>query len=135
MENLGFNVYAIDFDGTICKSEWPGLGPANEDVIRYIKRIQSYGNKIILWTCRTGKMLEDAVNFCREHGLYFDAVNENLPECIELYGGDSRKICADVYIDDKSVTELQVEGFEMLWLTLSASDCRGEKRKGDGDES
>lgn len=130
MENLGFNVYAIDFDGTICKSEWPGLGPANEDVIRYIKRIQSYGNKIILWTCRTGKMLEDAVNFCREHGLYFDAVNENLPECIELYGGgDSRKICADVYIDDKSVTELQVEGFEMLWRTLSASDCRGKNGK------
>lgn len=131
MENLGFNVYAVDFDGTICKSKWPGLGPANEDVIRYIKRIQSYGNKIILWTCRTGKMLEDAVNFCREHGLYFDAVNENIPECIELYGGNSRKICADYYVDDKAVSHLKIEYLELIAKTID--EKMGEAiLKGDG---
>lgn len=103
MENLDFGVYAVDFDGTICKSMWPELGPANEEVIKYLISRKEQGNKLILWTCRTGKMLEEAVNFCREHGLYFDAVNENIPEVVALYGGDSRKICADIYIDDKSV--------------------------------
>lgn len=103
MENLDFSVYAVDFDGTICKSKWPELGPANEEVIKYLISRKEQGNKLILWTCRTGKMLEEAVNFCREHGLYFDAVNENIPEVVALYGGDSRKICADIYIDDKSV--------------------------------
>ena len=59
-------------------------------------------------------MLEEAVNFCREHGLYFDAVNENIPEVVALYGGDSRKVCADVYIDDKSVLPAIVVALQHL---------------------
>lgn len=109
MENLGFNVYAVDFDGTLCNSKWPGLGPAREEIIEYLINRKKNGHKIILWTCRTGKMLEDAVNFCRDHGLYFDAVNQNLPEVNALYGGDSRKICADYYIDDKAVSPQFIE--------------------------
>lgn len=61
------------------------------------------GTKIILWTCRCGQPLADAVEFCRTHGLEFDAVNENLPEMIEAYGEDSRKVSADKYIDDAAV--------------------------------
>ena len=114
MENLDFSVYAVDFDGTICKSKWPDLGPANEEVIKYLIARKEQGDKLILWTCRTGKMLEEAVNFCREHGLYFDAVNENIPEVVALYGGDSRKVCADVYIDDKSVLPDVVVGLYQL---------------------
>ena len=56
-----------------------------------------------MWTCRAGEALERAVEFCRIHGLEFDAVNDNIPEIIELFGVNSRKITADVYIYDKAV--------------------------------
>lgn len=61
---------------------------------------------MILWTCRNGKDLEVAVEFCEGVGLKFDTVNENLPELIEAYGGDTRKINADIYFDDKAVNPI-----------------------------
>ena len=60
------------------------------------------GDKIILWTCHTGRKLSDAVDLCKECRLIFDAVNENLPEDIEKYGKDCRKVHADYYIDDRN---------------------------------
>ena len=59
------------------------------------------GNKLILWTCRAGEALSNAVEWCREQNLEFDAVNDNLPEIIEFYGHNSRKISCDYYIDDR----------------------------------
>ena len=61
------------------------------------------GHKLILWTCRTGKALDEAVRWCEGHGLEFDAINENLPEIVAKFDGESRKIFANVYIDDLSV--------------------------------
>ena len=69
----------------------------------YIKYEKSQGAKIILWTCRTGSKLINAIKFCEENGIELDAINENLPEMIELFGEDTRKIFADEYIEDKSV--------------------------------
>lgn len=62
---------------------------------------QANDAKLILWTCRDGEKLTKAVEWCKLRGLEFDAVNQNLPEVIEQYGGDTRKISADEYIDDK----------------------------------
>ena len=59
--------------------------------------------RLILWTNREGMLLEEALEWCAERGLVFDTVNENLPELIELYKNDCRKINADIYIDDKAV--------------------------------
>lgn len=98
-----FKVYAIDFDGTLCFSKWPELGPPNKPLIEIMKEKQARGDKIILWTCRTGKEIDDAVEWCKEQGLIFDAVNTNIPEIIELYGEDGRKVSADYYIDDKNM--------------------------------
>ena len=96
-------IIAVDFDGTLCEDRYPEIGEANTDLMCALKVWQQhYGAKLILWTCRVGDRLDEAVEFCKQHGLIFDAVNENLPESIERYGGDSRKINADVYIDDKS---------------------------------
>ena len=53
--------------------------------------------------CQVGKALEDAIKWCRENDLEFDAVNDNLPEVIEFYGSNSRKISCDYYIDDKAL--------------------------------
>ena len=74
------------------------------------------GRQIILWTCRCGNQLEEAVEWCRKWELEFDAVNENLPEIIERYGSDGRKIYADVYIDDKSCFPWEVKKDEKVGL-------------------
>lgn len=66
--------------------------------------MQAKGNKLILFTCREGKPLEDAVEWCRNLGLVFDAVNENLPEGIAEYGTNPRKIGYDILIDDRHFT-------------------------------
>lgn len=96
-------VIAVDFDGTLCESKWPDIGEANEPVIRALLERKDGGDKIILWTCRRGNLLEEAVRWCELHGITFDAVNANLPERIAQYGDDTRKVSADEYWDDKSV--------------------------------
>lgn len=97
-------VIAIDFDGCLCKDEHPKIGLPNWEVINEAKRLQKDGACLILWTCRGGKDLEDAVEACKSWGLTFDAVNENPQFRIDLFGGnDCRKIGADEYWDDRSV--------------------------------
>lgn len=102
-----YSIVAVDFDGTLCDDEWPEIGDAHEGLIWYLRCRQARGDKIILWTCRTGERLREAVEWCSLEGLIFDAINENLPEVIEYCGGDSRKIYADEYIDDKMVAPLR----------------------------
>ena len=66
-------------------------------------RAKERGTKLILWTCRTGKELEAALKWSSGHGIYFDAVNRNIPEIVESFGNDeSRKIFAHEYIDDRA---------------------------------
>lgn len=94
--------YAVDFDGTLTMtSEFPNIGVANIYLIDWLIGEHNKGNKVILYTCRSGKLLNEAIEFCNKRGLHFDAINENLPENIEKYGGDTRKIHADYYIDDR----------------------------------
>lgn len=100
-------IYAVDFDGTLCKSNYPSLGEPIQSIIDFCISKKSEGHKLILWTCRCGERLEEAVTWCQEHGLQFDAVNDNLPAMNELYGNNSRKVFADYYIDDKN---LVIEG-------------------------
>ena len=102
--NNSFKTIAVDFDGTLCFSSWPELGEPNTPLIEYLKQWKSEGNKLILWTCRAGEALDKAVRWCSEHELQFDAVNDNLPEVIEMYGNNSRKISCDYYIDDRMLT-------------------------------
>ena len=94
--------YAVDFDGTLCKACYPCIGDSNTILINFLKLARKRGDKVILWTCRDGKELEDAVAWCRQYGLIFDAVNANLPEAVEAWGTDPRKVAADVYIDDRA---------------------------------
>lgn len=99
---MDHKIIAVDFDGTLCTNKWPEIGEPNESLMKYLNDRQEAGDKIILWTCRTGNLLDNAVDWCKVHGLTFDAVNYNLPEIIEKFGTDSRKIYADEYIDDKN---------------------------------
>ncbi len=107
-------IYAVDFDGTLCESKWPEIGAPNTKLIEWLKQRQSEGAKVILWTCRIEDRLKEAVDWCAEHGLMFDAVNDNLPENIEKYGNNCRKIWATCYIDDLSADK---EAFNLPFRT------------------
>lgn len=97
---MAFKAIAVDFDGTLCENKWPKIGEPKRNVIDYLKRQQEDGCQLILWTCRTNKELDDAVAWCKEQGLEFDAVNQNTKESIEIFGEDTRKVFAHEYIDD-----------------------------------
>lgn len=97
-------VIAVDFDGTLFEAgRYPKYGKADIGLIQALKRLRrEQGCKIILWTCREGEALDAAIGACAVYGLQFDAVNENIPERVQRWG-DSRKVGADIYIDDRSV--------------------------------
>ncbi|MBN2891570.1 MAG: hypothetical protein JXL97_06875 [Bacteroidales bacterium] len=92
---------AIDFDGTIVEHKYPKIGKKLPFVFETLKALQDEGHILILWTYRSGEYLDEAVKFCRENGIEFYAVNKNYPE--EIYDDTiSRKILADLYIDDRN---------------------------------
>jgi hydroxymethylpyrimidine pyrophosphatase-like HAD family hydrolase len=95
-------VIAVDFDGTIVEHAFPGIGKEKPFAFDSLKRLISEGHQIILWTSRKGESLKAAVEFCRQNGVEFYAVNKNFPE--EEWTEDiSRKIVADIYIDDRNL--------------------------------
>lgn len=92
---------AIDFDGTIVEHKYPKIGKELPFAIHTLKALQKKGHRLILWTYRSGKELEEAVEFCSKQGLEFYAINKNYPE--EKFNNTiSRKILADLYIDDRN---------------------------------
>lgn len=95
---------AIDFDGCLCTDSYPRIGRPNLALIQEAKRRQAAGAGLILWTCREGRLLEEAVAACARWGLRFDAINESLPDWIEAFGNRPRKVGATEYWDDKAVT-------------------------------
>ncbi len=94
---------AIDFDGCLCEWAWPEIGAPHMEVINAAIAERENGAALILWTCRVGERLGEAVAWCAGFGLEFDAVNANLPERIAKYQNDCRKVCADEYWDDQAV--------------------------------
>lgn len=95
-------IIAVDFDGTLVDNKFPEIGEVNPVIWGAIEAYKAAGWKIILWSCRNKEILQNAVDFCAERGLVFDAVNENLPQVQEYYGGDTRKVFANMYLDDRS---------------------------------
>jgi len=95
-------IIAIDFDGTIVEHKYPLIGRIRPFAFETLKALQSKKHQLILWSHRSGEELEAAVTFCSKHGLEFYAVNKNYPE-EEWNENDSRKILADLYIDDRNL--------------------------------
>ena len=116
---------AVHFDGTIVEHQYPAIGKELPYAIDVLKKLQEEKHRLILWTVREGKLLEDAVNFCRERGLEFYAVNRDYPE--EEKGKNShytRKLKADLWIDDRNLGGLPDWGtiYEMVHHRLSYED-------------
>ncbi|MDQ1297162.1 MAG: hypothetical protein QG611_1141 [Bacteroidota bacterium] len=106
---------AVDFDGTIVDHQYPEIGKEKLFAFQTLKELEKRGARLILWTFRTGKELDDAVEFCRKNGIEFYAVNKNYPE--EIFDNNvSRKIDADIYIDDKNVGGFP--GWSGIWQIL-----------------
>lgn len=95
-------IIAVDFDGTIVEHKFPAIGRIRIFAFETLKALQAKNHQLILWSHRTGAELEEAVEFCRSHGIEFYAVNKNYPE-EEWNENDSRKIFADIYIDDRNL--------------------------------
>jgi hydroxymethylpyrimidine pyrophosphatase-like HAD family hydrolase len=94
-------ILAIDFDGTIVEHRYPEIGRIRPFAFETLKAFQEKNHKLVLWTHRTGKQLDDAVDFCLENGIKFYAVNKSYPE--EKWNENNpRKILADYYIDDRT---------------------------------
>ena len=95
-------IIAIDFDGTIVEDAYPAIGKPKLFAFDTLKKLQNEGHRLILWTYRSGKKLEEAVQFCESNGINFYAINASY-EDEEIDSEKSRKIHADIFIDDRNV--------------------------------
>lgn len=96
-------IIAIDFDGTICRGKYPNIDGEQPYAKQTIEQLKADGHYIIINTCRSGKQLLEAINWLLQQGIPFDRVNDNEPTNVALYGNNSRKVYAHIYIDDKQV--------------------------------
>jgi hydroxymethylpyrimidine pyrophosphatase-like HAD family hydrolase len=108
-------VIAVDFDGTIVEHKHPAIGKEMLFAFSTLKALQKKGHKLILWTIRTGSLLDEAVEYCKKNGVEFYAVNRNYPE-EETTEKISRKVNADVFIDDRAIGGFI--GWSEVWQTL-----------------
>jgi len=108
-------IIAVDFDGTIVEHAYPKIGKEMLFAFATLKALQAKGHKLILWTIRTGHLLDEAVEFCRQNGVEFYAVNKNFPD--EEWTPDSpRKLNADIFIDDRNLGGFP--GWSKVWQML-----------------
>ncbi len=111
-------IIAVDFDGTIVEHEFPYIGKPIPFAIEALKKIQEDGHKLILWTVREGKFLEEAINYCKERGLEFYAENKNQRD--EELLSMPRKLVADLFIDDRNIGGLPDWG--IIYNTIHAGN-------------
>lgn len=112
---------AVDFDGTIVEHKYPEIGKEIPFAIETLKRLKSKNYKLILWTAREGKLLEDAVNYCKERGLEFYAINADSPDALVQEKHAARKLKVDMFIDDRNLGGLPDWGviYQMVTRRLS----------------
>ncbi|MBQ8529888.1 MAG: hypothetical protein IJ430_01830 [Parabacteroides sp.] len=116
---------AVDFDGTIVEHKYPAIGRERPFAIETLKKLQKDRHKLILWSVREGRLLEEAVAFCRERGLEFYAINRDYPEEEKEQNNHfSRKLKVDLFIDDRNLGGIPDWGtiYEMITHRLSYED-------------
>jgi hypothetical protein len=106
---------AVDFDGTIVEHRYPAIGETKLFAFETLKEFQKRGFLLVLWTYRVGKELEEAVEFCKNNGVEFYAINKSYPEEI-VDDSTPRKIDADIFIDDRNLGGFP--GWSEVWQTM-----------------
>lgn len=123
---------AVDFDGTIVEHRYPKIGEEVPFATETLRMLIKDGHKLILWSVREGELLEEAVQWCRERGVEFYAVNKDYPEeKVEYNNHFSRKIKADLFIDDRNIGGLPDWGmiYQMVKQHLTFNDLMREARR------
>jgi len=121
-------IIAVDFDGTIVDDGYPGIGQERLFAFETLKRLQADGHRLILWTYRHGKKLDEAVAFCQDNGITFYAVNQSFPE-EDFKNEVSRKIHADLFIDDRNIGGILGWGEIYQMLTNDTPQLPKPKKK------
>jgi hydroxymethylpyrimidine pyrophosphatase-like HAD family hydrolase len=121
---------AVDFDGTLVEDKYPKIGKPILFAFDTLKKLQENNHRLILWTYRKGRALDEAVLFCENQGVVFYAVNMSFPK--EIYDPKfSRKINADIFIDDRNIGGLKSWGeiyLELIGETRPTSKVKPKKR-------
>jgi len=113
---------AVDFDGTIVEHRYPEIGPEKPFAVQTLRMLIQERHQLILWSVREGELLDEAINWCRERGIEFYAVNRDYPE--ETFTNNdhfSRKLKVDLFIDDRNLGGLPD------WGTIYRMVSRGKK--------
>lgn len=106
---------AVDFDGTIVEHAYPAIGKEIPFAIETLKMLQKEHHLLILWTVREGRLLNEAVTYCKERGLEFYAVNASLPDKMDAEF-TTRKVNCDLFIDDRNLGGLPDWGIIYQWI-------------------
>jgi len=102
-------VVAIDFDGTLVTllptGSYPKCGKWLKNARRFLRWL-GYQPSIerVLWTCRIGPALDVALDYMEKDGFgrdWWHGVNESAPSVGKWMTHCSRKIFANMYIDDR----------------------------------
>lgn len=125
---------AVDFDGTIATRSWPEVDKntkVNSVLANWLRKRRNMGDDLILWTCRENyggiqypdrEYLNDAIRFCTRNMLFFQGTNRNVGEAYGEYLSGSknwgRKVCADIYIDDRSLPFSPDSPLAGLWWRI-----------------
>lgn len=127
MINENSKLIAVDFDGTLVDDRYPQIGKPKMFAFDSLKKLQQDGHRLILWTYRTGRALQAAVDFCKEQGVEFYAVNASYPEEEFDAARSSRKIHADIFIDDRNFGGLP--GWGEIYQKISGQSAEDLERK------
>ncbi|MCI1646796.1 MAG: hypothetical protein LKI39_11750 [Bacteroides sp.] len=96
-------IIAVDFDGTIVEHRYPKIGEEIPFATQTLRMLIAEKHQLILWTVREGDLLKEALDWCKERGVEFYAANRDYPEELETHKGFSRKVKADIFIDDRNL--------------------------------
>lgn len=128
---------AVDFDGTIVEHRYPKIGEEIPFATETLKILAQERHKLILWTVREGELLEEAIEWCRQRGVFFYSVNKDYPEEEKSHNGFSRKLKADLFIDDRNLGGLLDWGtiYQMIHEQKPYEPVLCDRQKPTGDLS
>ena len=126
---------AVDFDGTIVEHRYPKIGEEIPFATETLKILAQERHKLILWTVREGELLEEAIEWCRQRGVFFYSVNKDYPEEEKSHNGFSRKLKADLFIDDRNLGGLPDWGtiYQMIHEQKPYEPVLCDRQKPTGD--
>ena len=122
---------AVDFDGTIVEHRYPRIGEEIPFAVETLKLLQQEKHRLILWSVREGELLDEAIEWCRARGLEFYAANKDYPEEERDHQGFSRKLKADLFIDDRNVGGIPDWGiiYEMIKEKKTFADIYSQQKR------